>query len=66
MPAFPFLFALRDVNDVRPNDRVIALPPGAVPYGKRVIATPASLDLAAYLTGLKHVYPALTPRLHSP
>jgi cytochrome c oxidase cbb3-type subunit 2 len=61
MPAFPFLFELRDVMDIQPQDHVIVLPPGVAPPNKKVVATRDSLDLAAYLTGLKHVYPVLTP-----
>ncbi len=65
MPAFPFLFDLRDVMDIQPQDHVIALPPGVAPANKKVVATRDSLDLAAYLIGLKHVYPVLTPQLYS-
>ncbi len=41
-------------------DRVVLLPPGTVGYDQAVVARPEALDLVAYLTGMKHTYPALT------
>ncbi|ODV27289.1 cbb3-type cytochrome c oxidase subunit II [Rhodanobacter denitrificans] len=61
MPAFPFLFALREFDEVGRDDRVVALPPGVEPPGKKVIATQDALDLVAYLVALKHTYPVLAP-----
>ena len=61
MPAYPFLFETRDSDTVGKDDRVVSLPPGVAPAGKTVIATPQALDLVAYLTGLRHTYPVLTP-----
>lgn len=57
MPAFPFLFDVKDRTD--PGERAVPLPPGTVPPGKVVVATPRALDLAAYLRSLDHTYPAI-------
>ena len=57
MPAYPFLFKV--VDQVRPGEVVVQLPPKYAPAGgKQVIATQDALDLVAYLTGLNHTYPA--------
>jgi cytochrome c oxidase cbb3-type subunit 2 len=61
MPAYPFLFEVKDEKLVGKSERLVTLPPGSVPYGKAVVASPAALDLVAYLQSLKHTYPALTP-----
>lgn len=61
MPSYPYLFELKDDKLVSKSDRLVTLPPGSVPYGKAVVASPAALDLVAYLQALKHIYPALTP-----
>lgn len=61
MPGFPFLFELKDKSAVTSADRVVVLPPGTVHHDKAVVAGPDALDLVAYLTGLNHTYPALTP-----
>lgn len=60
MPAYPYLFEVKDEKAVTKSDRVVALPPGTVPYGKAVVATPDALDLVSYLQGMKHTYPVLT------
>lgn len=57
MPAYPFLFDLRDSAEA--GETVVALPPGTVPEGKVVVARPAALDLVAYLKSLDRSYPAL-------
>lgn len=57
MPAYPFLFDVKDRAE--PGDRVVALPPGAVPPGKVVVAQPRAQDLAAYLLALDRTYPVL-------
>lgn len=61
MPAFGYLFEVKDKSLVASTDRVVVLPAGTVPYDKEVVARPEALALVAYLTGLKHSYPALTP-----
>lgn len=57
MPSYPFLFDVKDRAE--PGDRVVALPAGAVPPGKVVVAQPRALDLAAYLLSLDRTYPVL-------
>lgn len=57
MPAYPFLFDVRDRADE--GETIVALPPGTVPDGKVVVARPAALDLVAYLKSLDRSYPAL-------
>ena len=57
MPAYPFLFDVRDRADE--GETIVALPPGTVPDGKVVVARPDALDLVAYLKSLDRSYPAL-------
>lgn len=57
MPSYPFLFDVKDRAEA--GDRVVALPPGAIPPGKVVVAQPRALDLAAYLLSLDRTYPVL-------
>lgn len=57
MPSYPFLFDVKDRAE--PGDRVVALPAGAVPPGKVVVAQPRANDLAAYLLSLDRTYPVL-------
>lgn len=59
MPAYPFLFVLKDKAE--PGDTAVALPPGAVPPGKVVVATEDALALTAYLLSLNRTYPAPQP-----
>lgn len=61
MPSYPYLFEMMNETEVTKNDKVVALPPGRIPYGKAVVATPNALDLVSYLQGMKHTYPVLTP-----
>jgi cytochrome c oxidase cbb3-type subunit II len=61
MPSYPFLFEVKDESSVAKGERVVSLPPGTVPYGKAVVATPQALDLVSYLVGMRHTYPVLTP-----
>lgn len=61
MPAYPFLFEVKDPDNVSKAERVVALPPGAAAEGKVVVARPEALDLVAYLISLNHTYNALTP-----
>ncbi|MDN5844182.1 MAG: cbb3-type cytochrome c oxidase subunit II [Alcaligenaceae bacterium] len=55
MPAFPFLFKLKDKADE--GDTVVNLPPSYAPHGQVIVATQEALDLVAYLIGLDHTYP---------
>ncbi len=56
MPAFPFLFEVRDQAAM--GDELVDLPPGAGPAGKVVVAGPRARALVNYLLRLKHEYPA--------
>ncbi|HZW20354.1 cbb3-type cytochrome c oxidase subunit II [Noviherbaspirillum sp.] len=60
MPAYPFLFEIKDATAVTKHDKVVTLPPGTVPPGKAVLATPDAVDLVVYLQGLKRSYPVLS------
>ncbi|MGB6242857.1 MAG: cbb3-type cytochrome c oxidase subunit II [Castellaniella sp.] len=56
MPAFPFLFKLKDKAE--PGDKVVNLPASYAPSdGRVVVAGPDALDLVDYLIGLNHTYP---------
>ncbi|MBX3607233.1 MAG: cbb3-type cytochrome c oxidase subunit II [Piscinibacter sp.] len=57
MPSYPFLFETKAQPE--PGDVEVALPPGARPAGRTVVATPEALDLVAYLKALDRTYPAL-------
>jgi cytochrome c oxidase cbb3-type subunit 2 len=54
MPAYPFLFEETDV--LIEGMREVRLPPGVGPKTGHVIASPAALDLVAYLLALDHTY----------
>jgi cytochrome c oxidase cbb3-type subunit 2 len=53
MPAYPWLFVLKDKAD--PGDVVVSVPPAYAPAGKVVVATADEQALVAYLTSLKQV-----------
>jgi cytochrome c oxidase cbb3-type subunit 2 len=53
MPAYPWLFVLKDKAD--PGDVVVTVPSAFAPPGKVVVATADEQDLVAYLTSLKQV-----------
>lgn len=60
MPAFPYLFTVKDAAEA--DETVVNIPPGWRPdVGKVVVATPQALDLVKYLLALNHTYPALPP-----
>ena len=60
MPAFPYLFTVKDAAEA--DETVVNIPPGWRPdVGKVVVATPQALDLVKYLQALNHTYPALPP-----
>jgi cytochrome c oxidase cbb3-type subunit 2 len=61
MPAYRFLFEIKDADRVDAGERVVALPPGVVSGGQAVVARPEALDLLAYLQSMKRVYPVLAP-----
>lgn len=61
MPAYRFMFEVKKAHAVGERERVVTLPPGTVRHDEVVVARPEALDLVAYLQGLKHTYPVLTP-----
>lgn len=58
MPAFPFLFEHKAAAE--PGDQVVKLPAGQGPASGVIVARPEAIDLAHYLIGLDHTYPAPT------
>ena len=58
MPAYPYLFELRD-GPAKEGEEVVNLPPGYVQEGQVVIAKPDAIALVKYLQSLDHTYPAL-------
>jgi cytochrome c oxidase cbb3-type subunit 2 len=59
MPAFPFLFAVKDQAGM--GDEIVDLPAGVGPAGKVVVALPQARALVSYLVSLRHDYPAGPP-----
>jgi cytochrome c oxidase cbb3-type subunit 2 len=61
MPAFPFLFAVKDSAALLATDTVVHVQGRAAPPpGRVVVATPEALALVAYLRSLKREYPVPT------
>lgn len=60
MPAYPYLFEVRD-GAALPGEKVVNLPPQWAKPGKVVVAKPEALALVDYLLSLDRTYPALTP-----
>ncbi len=58
MPGYPFLFLHKRDEDVKPDDKVINLPPDFA-TGQTVVASQEALDLVAYLLALDRTYPVL-------
>jgi len=56
MPAFPFLFAVK--NQAEMGDEIVELPAGVGPAGQVVVALPRARVLVNYLLALRHEYPA--------
>jgi cytochrome c oxidase cbb3-type subunit II len=63
MPAYPYLFTVKDAKDAEAEgEQPLALPPAYGPdVGQVVVPTPQALDLVKYLQGLNHSYPLLPP-----
>ena len=61
MPAYRFLFEIKNEQTLAKGERVVTLPPGTVGFTDVVVARPEALDLVAYLQSLQRVYPVLTP-----
>lgn len=56
MPAYPYLFEKKR-GPAQPGEVVVALPPGVVEPGVRVVATQQAIDLVDYLLALDRTYP---------
>jgi cytochrome c oxidase cbb3-type subunit 2 len=63
MPAYPYLFTVKDAKDAEAEgEQPLALPPAYGPdVGQVVVPSPQALDLVKYLQGLNHSYPLLPP-----
>ena len=63
MPAYPFLFNVKDAKEAdKEGEQPLTLPPAYAPNaGQVVVATPEALDLVKYLLALNHTYPVLPP-----
>ncbi len=61
MPSYPFLFEVKPKADA--DEVEIRLPPEYAPNDGVVVATPAALDLVAYLKSLDRTYPVAHPEL---
>jgi cytochrome c oxidase cbb3-type subunit 2 len=55
MPAFPFLFEVKDRAEM--GDEIVNLPEGVGPAGKVVIAGRDARVLVSYLVSMRHEYP---------
>jgi len=60
MPAYPYLFEVRD-GAALPGEKVVNLPPQWAKPGQVVVAKPEALALVDYLLSLDRTYPALKP-----
>ncbi|MDN5842810.1 MAG: cbb3-type cytochrome c oxidase subunit II [Alcaligenaceae bacterium] len=60
MPAYPFLFDIKDEDQLAEGERILYLPPGTVAEGKVVVPKPEAMDLVAYLLSLNRNYPVLS------
>jgi len=56
MPAFPFLFEVKDQAGM--GDEIVTLPAGVGPAGRVVVAGPKVRALVSYLIAMRHEYPA--------
>ncbi|SFB69771.1 cytochrome c oxidase cbb3-type subunit 2 [Polaromonas sp. OV174] len=63
MPAYPFLFTVKDAKEAeKEGEQALLLPPAYAPnVGQVVVPTPEALDLVKYLLALNHTYPVLPP-----
>jgi len=57
MPSFAYLFVIKSAAEA--GDQLVHLPPAYAPADAVVVASPAALDLVAYLQALDHSYAAL-------
>jgi cytochrome c oxidase cbb3-type subunit II len=56
MPAFPYLYVVRDSSSIRPGEKFFSVPGGKLPAGKVIVPTDDGEALVAYLLSLKRTY----------
>ena len=68
MPAYPFLFTVKDAREAESEgEQALVLPPAYAPnVGLVVVPSPQALDLVKYLQSLNHTYPVLPPNPQPP
>jgi len=59
MPAYPYLFQVKNSSEVTPEDEVVNLPPEFAKSGETVVTTPRARALVAYLLALDRTYSPL-------
>ena len=57
MPAFPYLYTVRDSSSLKVGETFYRVPGGKLPPGKVIVPTAAAEALVAYLKSLKRTYP---------
>jgi cytochrome c oxidase cbb3-type subunit II len=57
MPAFPYLYAVRDSSSLKPGEVFYSVAGGKLPAGKVIVPSSDSDALVAYLKSLKRTYP---------
>jgi cytochrome c oxidase cbb3-type subunit 2 len=56
MPAFPYLYEVRDSTSIKPGEVFYSVAGGKLPAGKVIVPTPDADALVAYLKSLKRTY----------
>jgi cytochrome c oxidase cbb3-type subunit 2 len=59
MPAYAYLFKVKNASEVTSDDEVVNLPPAFAKSGETVVTTPRARALVAYLLALDHTYSPL-------
>ena len=57
MPAFPYLYTVRDSSSIKPGEISYSVAGGKLPPGKVIVPSPDADALVAYLKSLKRTYP---------
>lgn len=60
MPAFPYLYEVRDSSSLKPGEVFYSVAGGKLPAGKVIVPTADADALVAYLKSLKRTYPVPT------
>lgn len=60
MPAFPYLYEVRDSSSIKPGEEAYAVASGKLPAGKVIVPTSDADALVAYLKSLRRTYPVPT------